>query len=52
MVLSSVDVGKKIIIQDIDGRKGIRSKLYSMCLIPGQSLRFCVETAQTQPWLL
>jgi len=38
MVLSRVDAGKKIIIQDIDGGRGIRSKLYSMGLIPGAKL--------------
>ena len=30
MVLSRVDAGKKVIIQDINGGRGLRSKLYSM----------------------
>ncbi|TET91468.1 MAG: ferrous iron transport protein A [Desulfobacteraceae bacterium] len=38
MVLSRVDAGKKVIIQDIHGGRGIRSKLNSMGLIPGAKL--------------
>ena len=38
MVLSSVDVGKEVTLIDIDGGRGIRSKLYSMGLVPGGKL--------------
>jgi len=38
MVLSRVDAGKKVIIQDINGGRGLKSKLYSMGLIPGATL--------------
>lgn len=38
MVLSSVDPGKEVTLIDIDGGKGIRSKLYSMGLVPGVTL--------------
>lgn len=38
MVLSSVDVGKEVTLIDIDGGRGIRSKLYSMGLVPGVTL--------------
>ena len=38
MVLSSVDQGKEVTLIDIDGGRGIRSKLYSMGLVPGVKL--------------
>lgn len=43
MALSSVEAGKKIVIQDINGGRGIRSKLYSMGLIPGAKLTILRE---------
>ena len=39
MVLSSVDSGKEVTLIDIEGGKGIRSKLYSMGLLPGVNIR-------------
>ncbi len=38
MILSRVNAGKEVIIQDINGGRGIRSKLYSLGLIPGAKL--------------
>ena len=38
MVLSRVDQGKEVTLIDIDGGRGIRSKLYSMGLVPGVKL--------------
>jgi len=39
MVLSRVDPEKEVTLIDITGGRGIRSKLYSMGLVPGVSLR-------------
>jgi len=38
VVLSSVDSGKEVTLIDIGGGRGIRSKLYSMGLVPGAKL--------------
>lgn len=38
MVLSSVDPGKEVTLIGIDGGRGIRSKIYSMGLVPGGRL--------------
>jgi len=38
MALSGVDAGKNVILIDIEGGRGIRSKLYSMGLVPGAKL--------------
>jgi len=38
MALSMVDPGKEVTLIDIDGGRGVRSKLYSMGLVPGVSL--------------
>ena len=38
MVLSRVDQGKEVTLIDINGGRGIRSKLYSMGLVPGVKL--------------
>ena len=38
MVLSRIDQGKEVTLIDIDGGRGIRSKLYSMGLVPGVKL--------------
>ena len=38
MVLSRVDQGREVTLIDIDGGRGIRSKLYSMGLVPGVKL--------------
>ncbi len=38
MVLGRVDQGKEVTLIDIDGGRGIRSKLYSMGLVPGVKL--------------
>jgi len=38
MVLSSVKPGNDVTISDINGGRGIRSKLYSMGLVPGTKL--------------
>lgn len=35
MVLSNVDSGREVTLTDINGGRGIRSKLYSMGLVPG-----------------
>ena len=35
MVLSMVDQGEEVILAHINGGKGMRSKLYSMGLVPG-----------------
>jgi ferrous iron transport protein A len=39
MVLSRIDPGTEVTLIDIIGGKGIRSKLYSMGLVPGTSLK-------------
>jgi ferrous iron transport protein A len=39
MVLSAIDPGKEVTLIGIDGGRGIRSKLYSMGLVPGERLR-------------
>jgi len=39
MVLSMIDQGEDVTLIDIVGGRGIRSKLYSMGLVPGVSLR-------------
>ncbi len=39
MVLSRIDPDQEVTLIDITGGKGIRSKLYSMGLIPGVNLR-------------
>lgn len=39
MVLSSVDPGKEVTLIGIDGGRGIRSRLYSMGLVPGERLK-------------
>jgi len=39
MVLSGVEPGKEVTLIGIDGGRGIRSRLYSMGLVPGERLR-------------
>jgi Fe2+ transport system protein FeoA len=39
MVLSNIDPEKEVTLIDITGGTGIRSKLYSMGLVPGVSLK-------------
>lgn len=39
MVLSMIDPGKEVTLIDINGGRGIRSKLYSMGLVPGVTLK-------------
>ena len=39
MVLSRIDRGKEVTLINIDGGRGIRSKLYSMGLVPGVNLK-------------
>ena len=39
MVLSRIDPDQEVTLIDITGGRGIRSKLYSMGLVPGVSLR-------------
>lgn len=38
MVLSGVEPGKEVTLIGIDGGKGIRSRLYSMGLVPGEKI--------------
>jgi len=38
MMLSSVKPGNEVTILDINGGRGIKSKLYSMGLVPGTKL--------------
>ena len=38
MSLSMVDPGKEVTLVDINGGRGVRSKLYSMGLVPGVKL--------------
>ena len=38
MVLSVVNEGEEVTLIDIEGGRGIKSKLYSMGLVPGVSL--------------
>ena len=38
MVLSRVDPGKDVTLIDIEGGKAIKSKLYSMGLVPGAKI--------------
>ena len=38
MVLSMVDQGKEVTLAHINGGRGMRSKLYSMGLVPGAAL--------------
>jgi len=37
MVLSRIDPGEEVTLIDIDGGRGVRSKLYSMGLMPGDN---------------
>jgi len=39
MVLSSIKPGNEVTILDINGGRGIRSRLYSMGLVPGTKLK-------------
>ncbi len=39
MVLSRIDPGKEVTLIDIRGGRGVRSKLYSMGLVPGINLK-------------
>jgi len=39
MTLSAIDPGQDVTLIDIDGGRGVRSKLYSMGLVPGVNLR-------------
>ncbi len=39
MVLSMIDPGKEVTLIDIRGGRGVRSKLYSMGLVPGINLK-------------
>ena len=39
MVLSTIDQGKEVTLIDIRGGRGVRSKLYSMGLVPGVNLK-------------
>ncbi len=39
MVLSMIDSGEEVTLIDIRGGRGVRSKLYSMGLVPGVNLR-------------
>ncbi len=39
MVLSTIDQGKEVTLIDIRGGRGVRSKLYSMGLVPGVTLK-------------
>jgi len=39
MVLSRIDPGKEVTLIDIRGGRGVRSKLYSMGLVPGVNLK-------------
>ena len=39
MVLSRIDPDQEVTLIDITGGRGIRSKLYSMGLVPGVSVR-------------
>ena len=46
MVLSRVDPGKDVTLIDINGGRGIRSKLYNMGLVPGVNLRVLNRNGQ------
>jgi len=39
MTLSIIDLGEEVTLIDIDGGRGLRSKLYSMGLVPGATLK-------------
>ena len=39
MVLSLIDPGEEVTLIDIEGGRGLRSKLYSMGLVPGATLK-------------
>ena len=39
MTLSIINPGEEVTLIDIDGGRGIRSKLYSMGLVPGITLK-------------
>ena len=39
MTLSRIDQGEEVTLIDIDGGRGLRSKLYSMGLVPGITLK-------------
>ena len=39
MVLSRIDPGQEVTLIDVEGGRGVRSKLYSMGLVPGVNLR-------------
>jgi ferrous iron transport protein A len=39
MTLSRIDAGEEVTLIDIEGGRGVRSKLYSMGLVPGITLK-------------
>ncbi|MEA1899967.1 MAG: FeoA family protein [Thermodesulfobacteriota bacterium] len=39
MTLSRIDPGEEVTLIDIEGGRGVRSKLYSMGLVPGITLK-------------
>lgn len=39
MLLTDVDVGGEVVLRTISGGKGVRSKLYSLGLLPGVAIR-------------
>ncbi len=38
MVLTGINAGENVVLIDIEGGRGIKSKLYSMGLVPGAKL--------------
>ena len=45
MVLSGINAVENVILIDIEGGRGIRSKLYSMGLVPGAKLTVLTQNA-------
>ena len=49
MVLSRIDPGEEVTLIDIDGGRGVRSKLYSMGLVPGITLKILNRNGSKKP---
>ena len=49
MLLSRIDPGEEVALIDIDGGRGVRSKLYSMGLVPGITLKILNRNGSKKP---
>ena len=49
MTLSRIDPGEEVTLIDIEGGRGVRSKLYSMGLVPGITLKILNRNGSKKP---